>query len=84
MNIHQYSYKKKGKIEFVFEDWPHSKVTMAAIQGYYFVRCIKWSSQDPIVTRTDLEKMEWAANQYVGTAPFYRKRKAFETPSSPK
>ncbi|MCC2930510.1 hypothetical protein P9B58_19405 [Bacillus mojavensis] len=84
MNILQYSYKKKGKIEFVFEDWPHSKVTMAPIQGYYFVRCIKWSSQDPIVTRTDLEKMEWAANQYVGTAPFYRKRKAFETPSSPK
>ncbi|MEC1662948.1 hypothetical protein [Bacillus halotolerans] len=84
MNILQYSYKKKGKIEFVFEDWPHSKVTMAPIKGYYFVRFIKWNSQDPIVTRNDLEKMEWAANQYVGTAPFYRKRKAFETPSSPK
>ncbi|TWP01896.1 hypothetical protein EUA35_15625 [Bacillus subtilis] len=54
------------------------------VKGYYFVRFIKWSSQDPIVTRNDLEKMEWAANQYFGTAPFYRKRKAFETPSSGK
>ncbi|MCY7834035.1 hypothetical protein MOA74_18125, partial [Bacillus spizizenii] len=25
-----------------------------------------------------------AANQFFGTAPFYRKRKAFETPSSRK
>lgn len=82
MNILQYSYKKRGKIEFVFEGWPHSKVTMAPIKGYYFVRFIKWSSQDPIVTRNDLEKMEWVANQYFGTAPFYRKRKAFEAPSS--
>ncbi|MCY8658675.1 hypothetical protein MOD58_09790, partial [Bacillus spizizenii] len=24
MNILQYSYKKRGKIEFVFEGWPHS------------------------------------------------------------
>ncbi|CUB26203.1 hypothetical protein BN2127_JRS7_01143 [Bacillus subtilis] len=84
MNILQYSYKKRGKIEFVFEGWPHSKVTMAPIKGYYFVRFIKWSSLDPIVTRHDLEKMEWAANQFFGTAPFYRKRKAFETPSSRK
>lgn len=50
MNILQYSYKKRGKIEFVFEGWPHSKVTMVPIKGYYFVRFIKWSSQDPIVT----------------------------------
>lgn len=50
MNILQYSYKKRGKIEFVFEGWPHSKVTMAPIKGYYFVRFIKWSSLDPIVT----------------------------------
>lgn len=84
MNILQYSYKKRGKIEFVFEGWPHSKVTMVPIKGCYFVRFIKWSSQDPIVTRNDLEKMEWAVNQYFGTAPFYRKRKAFETPSSGK
>ncbi|MGF2819070.1 hypothetical protein ACQUF8_08735 [Bacillus subtilis] len=84
MNILQYSYKKRGEIEFVFEGWPHSKVTMVPIKGYYFVRFIKWSSQDPIVTRNDLEKMEWAVNQYFGTAPFYRKRKAFETPSSGK
>lgn len=56
MNILQYSYKKRGKIEFVFEGWPHSKVTMVPIKGYYFVRFIKWSSQDPIVTRNDLEK----------------------------
>lgn len=45
MNILQYSYKKRGKIEFVFEGWPHSKVTMVPIKGYYFVRFIKWSKQ---------------------------------------
>ncbi|MCY8960450.1 hypothetical protein [Bacillus atrophaeus] len=82
MNILLYSYKKRGEIQFVFEGWPHSKVIMAPIKGYYFVRLIRWSGRDPIVTRHDLEKMEWAANQYLGTVPFYRKRKALQIPSS--
>lgn len=59
MKILQMSYKKRGTIEFVFEDFPHSKVTMAPIKGYYFVRAIKWSRRDRAVTRHDLEKFEW-------------------------
>ncbi len=51
--------QKRGTIEFVFEDFPHSKVTMAPIKGYYFVRAIKWSRRDRAVTRHDLEKFEW-------------------------
>ncbi|GJJ26973.1 hypothetical protein BVN1_27370 [Bacillus velezensis] len=82
MKILQMSYKKRGTIEFVFEDFPHSKVTMAPIKGYYFVRAIKWSRRDRAVTRHDLEKFEWAANQALGTTAFYRKRKAFHIPSS--
>ncbi|UTQ07847.1 hypothetical protein NMK97_16305 [Bacillus amyloliquefaciens] len=74
--------QKRGTIEFVFEDFPHSKVTMAPIKGYYFVRAIKWSRRDRAVTRHDLEKFEWAANQALGTTAFYRKRKAFRIPSS--
>ncbi|QHK14408.1 hypothetical protein C7M22_00447 [Bacillus velezensis] len=82
MKILQMSYKKRGTIEFVFEDFPYSKVTMAPIKGYYFVRAIKWSRRDRAVTRHDLEKFEWAANQALGTTAFYRKRKAFRIPSS--
>ncbi|MBT2575587.1 hypothetical protein J7E26_16935 [Bacillus sp. ISL-51] len=82
MKILQMFYKKRGYIEFVFEDFPYSKVTMAPIKGYYFVRTIKWSSRDRAVTRHDLEKFEWAANQTLGTTAFYRKRKAFHIPSS--
>ncbi|AFZ91906.1 hypothetical protein B938_14480 [Bacillus velezensis AS43.3] len=33
MKILQMSYKKRGTIEFVFEDFPHSKVTMRRLKG---------------------------------------------------
>ncbi|ALC84217.1 MULTISPECIES: hypothetical protein [Bacillus] len=76
MKIVQHSYQKKGKIVFVFENWPHSAVIMVPIKNYYFIRFVKWDERDPVVTREDLEQMEWAANRMLGCSHFYRNRKA--------
>ncbi|MBB6600818.1 hypothetical protein [Bacillus pumilus] len=82
MDILKHSYRKKGQIEFWFDEFPHSPATLTPIRHYYFVRYVKWSRHDPPVTRKDLEKMELLANTMLGTLQDYRKRKAYKSPLS--
>ncbi|PCK20192.1 hypothetical protein CEY02_14405 [Bacillus pumilus] len=82
MEILQHSYRKKGQIEFVFDHFPHSPAILTPIRQYYFVRYVKWSQHDPLVTRKDLEEMEFLANTMLGTLQDYRKRKAYKGPLS--
>jgi hypothetical protein len=76
LKIIQHSYQKKGKIDFVFENWPHSAVVMVPIKNYYFTRYVRWDPRDPVVTKKDLEQMERSANQMLGCIQFYQQRKA--------
>ncbi|AOZ89531.1 hypothetical protein BK049_12990 [Bacillus xiamenensis] len=82
MEILNHSYRKKGQIECLFDDFPHSPAVLTPIRHYYFVRYVKWSKHDPPVTRNDLEEMEILVNTMLGTLPDYRKRKAYKGPLS--
>jgi hypothetical protein len=76
MKIVNYQYKKRGYLEFVFDQFPNSPVLLGLISNYYFVKHIKWSSLDPVVTRDNLEEMEILANREMGTTIGYLMRKA--------
>ncbi|MDR4250419.1 hypothetical protein [Bacillus pumilus] len=82
MDILKHSYRKKGQIEFWFDEFPYSSAVLTPIRHYYIVRYVKWSRHDPPVTRKDLEKMEILANTMLGTLQDYRKRKAYKSPLS--
>lgn len=82
MEILKHSYRKKGQIEFLFDDFPHSPAVLTPIRHYYFVRYVKWNQHDPPVKRNDLEEMEILANTMLGTLHDYRKRKAYKGPLS--
>ncbi|MBR0620985.1 hypothetical protein P2Q02_13250 [Bacillus pumilus] len=82
MDILKHSYRKKGQIEFWFDEFPYSSAVLTPIRRYYFVRYVKWSRHDSPVTRKDLEKMEILANTMLGTLQDYRKRKAYKSPLS--
>ncbi|WP_111292503.1 hypothetical protein [Bacillus safensis] len=82
MDILKHSYRKKGQIEFWFDDFPQSPAVLTPIRHYYFVRYVKWCRHDPPVTRKDLEEMEVLANTMLGTLQNYRKRKAYKSPLS--
>lgn len=82
MDILKHSYRKKGQIEFWFDDFPQSPAVLTPIRHYYFVRYVKCSRHDPPVTRKDLEEMEVLANTMLGTLQNYRKRKAYKSPLS--
>ncbi|WP_108670734.1 hypothetical protein [Peribacillus acanthi] len=76
MNIINYQYKKRGHLEFVFDQFPNSPVLLGMITNFYFVKHVKWSSLDPIVTRNDLEEMEKLVNREMGTTIGYLMRKS--------
>ncbi|MCD7035775.1 hypothetical protein LRR81_16140 [Metabacillus sp. GX 13764] len=75
MEIIDYSYKKRGRVEFVFSTFPHSKAMLYPIKNYFFVRYVTWDERDPIVTKADLEEMEMLANKHFGRESWYKKRK---------
>ncbi|MFY4775432.1 hypothetical protein [Metabacillus sp. RGM 3146] len=77
MEIIDFSYKKRGRVEFVFSTFPHSKALLCPIKNYFFVRNVKWDERDPVVTKGDLEAMEWLANKHFGRESWYKKRKIF-------
>ncbi|MTH55660.1 hypothetical protein GKZ89_19890 [Bacillus mangrovi] len=83
MEIVDYSYKKRGNVEFVFSPFPHSRVLLSPIKNYFFVRYVKWDDRDPIVERADLEHMEWLVNKHFGLEAWYRRRKVFKLPADP-
>ncbi|TXC90435.1 hypothetical protein FS935_10855 [Metabacillus litoralis] len=78
MKIINHSYKRRGTIEFMFDDYPFSKVIFSPIKNYYFVRTVRWDPADSVVTRNDLEKMEILANEFLGCLDFYKDRKAYK------
>ena len=79
MKIIHHSYKRRGQIEFMFEEFPHSKVVFSPIKNYYFIRTVRWNREDPVVTRRDLEKMELEVNEFLGSIEWYKQRKAYKS-----
>ena len=77
MKIIHYSYKKRGRIEFWFDQWPNSPVVFTPIKDYCFIRVVKWNQLDPLVTRIDLGEMELMVNKYLGREQYYLQRKYF-------
>ncbi|MCV9886404.1 hypothetical protein OIH86_12220 [Metabacillus halosaccharovorans] len=79
MKIIHHSYRRRGQIEFMFEEFPHSKVVFSPIKNYYFIRTVRWNREDPVVTRRDLEKMELEVNEFLGSIECYKQRKAYKS-----
>ncbi|MFC0271037.1 hypothetical protein ACFFIX_06185 [Metabacillus herbersteinensis] len=77
MRILNYSFKKRGNIDFIFDQFPHSVVVFAPIKNYYFIRYVRWDERDPIVLRQDLAAMELEANKHLNCFDWYKRRKAF-------
>ncbi|MED3571911.1 hypothetical protein [Cytobacillus praedii] len=78
MEIVTYSYKRHGMIEFIFDKFPNSKAILYPIKSYYFIRTVRWDPEDPVVSKNDLEAMEIAANELLGTIENYRQRKNYK------
>ncbi|PMC35350.1 hypothetical protein CJ195_19965 [Bacillus sp. UMB0899] len=79
MKIIHHSYKRRGQIEFLFEEFPHSNVVFSPIKNYYFIRTVRWNREDPVVTRRDLERMELVVNEFLECINFYKQRKAYKS-----
>ncbi len=79
MKIIHHSYRRRGQIEFIFEEFPNSKVVFSPIKDYYFIRTVRWNREDSVVTRRDLEKMELIVNEFLGSIDFYKQRKAYNS-----
>ncbi|WP_176483741.1 MULTISPECIES: hypothetical protein [Bacillus] len=65
MKLLNISYKKRGRIVGYFDKFPNSPVLFAPIKDYHFTYRVNWDSQDPIVEKVDLVKMELLLNQYL-------------------
>ncbi len=78
MKIIHHAYRRRGQIEFMFEEFPHSKVVFSPIKNYYFVKSVRWNQLDRVVNRRDLEEMEHIVNEFLGCIDFYKQRKAYE------
>ncbi len=75
LQIIKYGYGKNGRMEFLYDKFPQSKVLLSPIKGYLFVKSVRWNRDDPVVTSEDLEEMEWLANDVMETLEFYESRK---------
>lgn len=76
MNLIKWSYTKRYNIKAIYDDFPNSTVIFRLINQYYFIYNVKWSENDPPVTKENLEQMEQRLNDELGTGHFYRNRKS--------
>ncbi|RDI45413.1 hypothetical protein [Falsibacillus pallidus] len=79
MNLVRCSYSRLNQIKGYFDEYPNSTVQFKRIKGYYFVYNVHWSTDDPPVDRSTLEKMEWLLNIELGFEKEYQKRKRFHS-----
>lgn len=79
MKLKRWSYTRHYNIKALFDIFPASPVIFRKIKDYYFVYTVKWSPQDPVVHRTDLEEMELLLNRELGTYSHYANRGAMRT-----
>lgn len=77
MELIKWSYTKRYNIKAQFNAYPNSIVVFRRIKNYYFVYTVQWSMNDPFVTKSALEEMEWLLNRELGTEEDYRMRKDF-------
>jgi hypothetical protein len=75
MKLTKWSYAKRYNIKAQFNEYPNSTVVFRKIKNYYFVYTVKWSLNDPIVSKEALEEMEWLLNRELETLQAYRLRK---------
>ncbi|WP_456272131.1 hypothetical protein [Bacillus sp. AK031] len=76
LKLEKWSYSRRFNIKATFDTLPHSTVLFRRIKDYYFIYNVYWSSQDPIVTRQDLEAMELLLNRELGSEEQYNRRKS--------
>lgn len=75
MELISYSFWKRNQLKAIFSRFSSSIVTFRFIGSYYFVYSVRWSENDPIVIKSDLEEMEWLINRELGLETRYQQRK---------
>ncbi|CAM3995906.1 hypothetical protein ALCH109712_15780 [Alkalicoccus chagannorensis] len=74
MELKDWGYGRKYNIKAVFSKFPHSTVIFRSFPDYYFIYTVRWSEQDPVVSREDLIQMEKIMNERLGLLENYEKR----------
>ncbi|PYZ93475.1 hypothetical protein CR194_09905 [Salipaludibacillus keqinensis] len=76
MELTDWSYGRKYQIKAWFDSHPHSPVIFRSFPNFHFVYMVKWSEQDPTVTRQDLQEMERLMNEELGSLRGYESRRS--------
>jgi hypothetical protein len=76
MELLDWSYGRRYQIKAVFSKFPNSMVIFRSFPSYYFIYTVRWSDEDPVVRRSDLEKMERLLNDMLGLLDHYEGRRA--------
>lgn len=79
MNLLDWSYGRRYQIKAVFSKFPNSTVIFRSFPSYYFIYTVRWSEDDPVVTREDLKKMELILNDMLGLVENYQNRRAAQS-----
>ncbi|QKS71643.1 hypothetical protein FLK61_33705 [Paenalkalicoccus suaedae] len=76
MQLVDWEYRRRYSIAAVFSKFPNSTVIFRSFPNYYFIYTVKWSQNDPVVTREDLCEMETIINDNMGLLEQYNNRRA--------
>ncbi|SDN20588.1 hypothetical protein [Alkalicoccus daliensis] len=79
MNLLDWSYGRRYSIKAVFSKFPNSTVIFRSFPTYYFIYTVRWSEEDPVVTREDLKEMELQLNDMLGLLMNYQNRRAAQS-----
>ncbi|MFC4735358.1 hypothetical protein ACFO4L_02055 [Bacillus daqingensis] len=78
MKLLDWSYGRRYQIKAVFSKFPKSTVIFRSFPAYYFIYTVRWSEDDPVVTREDLVEMEKILNDMLGLLDNYENRRAIQ------
>lgn len=79
MELLDWGYGRRYQIKAVFSKFPNSTVIFRSFPSYYFIYTVRWSEDDPVVTRKDLEDMELVINDMLGLLANYQNRRAAQS-----
>lgn len=79
MELLDWGYGRRYQIKAVFSKFPNSTVIFRSFPSYYFIYTVRWSEDDPVVTRKDLEDMELIINDMLGLLANYQNRRAAQS-----
>lgn len=79
MKLLDWGYGRRYQIKAVFSKFPNSTVIFRSFPNYYFIYNVRWSEDDPVVTRGDLEEMEHIINDMLGLLSNYQNRRSAQS-----